>query len=168
MKMLEYRNWFENQIRVYDDLAWADFTMNGDLVKKSSGFMGALSDGQIAEASETIKSFQPAPFSGSVYLRFNDLPAGGKSKNYATGELENGVSCYALTWDLVAGAYKRCGQGLDGAMIAYALQGAPMYFITGDECGTGSDGEPLLNSPKVLSSAQYNASKDGYVVGDMI
>lgn len=163
--MLEYGQWLNNQIRVYDGLAWANFGKDGELISKSnSAFCGILTDAQIVEAMETIKHFEPAPFAGDVYLRFNNLPECGKSKNYATGETENGVSCYALTWDLISGSYKRCGSGFDGAMIAYAIQGAPIYFITGIECGTGSDGEPLLSKPKVLADAQYDASKDGYVV----
>lgn len=154
-----------DQIRVYDGLAWADFTTSGELIAKStSKFMGVLSDAQIAKASETIKSFTIAPFTRTVYLRFNDLPESGQSKNHATGKAEAGVSCYALEWDLIAGAYKRCGSGLDGAEISYAIQGAPMYFIAGDECGTGSDGEPLLDNPVVLAGAKYDKDKNGYVV----
>lgn len=163
--MLEYKDWLDDQIRVYDGLAWADFDRSGKLIKKSNNsFCGILSESQVKEAAEVIKKLPPAPFKGFVYLRFNDLPEGGKSRNYATGETECGVSCYSLTWDLISGCYKRTGYGLDGAMITYVIQGAPAYFLSGEECGTGSDGEPVIKNAKILSSARYDAEKDGYVI----
>lgn len=105
----------------------------------------------------------PEPFA-NAYLRFNDPPKSGRSKNFATGKIEDGVSCYSLTWDMINQCYKRTGSGLDGAMIAYAMQGAPVYFITGEECGTGSDGEPLLQNVKILAGAKFDRQKDGYII----
>lgn len=163
---MEFKNWM-NGIRVYKGLAWADFDLDGNLVRKSQSNFNfvsdELTDAELEEASEKIKSFSPAPYN-EVYLRFNDLPKNGKSKNFATSEEEKGVSCYSLIWDVVSGCYKRTEEGLEGAMVAYAIQGAPIYFVTGKECGIGSDGEPVLKDAKVVSRARFDSQKDGYVV----
>ena len=164
--MLEYKNWTNNHIRVYAGQAWAEFDYSGELLNQSKIIPGFVSEtfpaDLLAEAAETIKSLKPAPYA-SAYLRFNDLPAGGKSVNHATGREEKGISCYPLTWDLVSQSYKRTGGALDGAMIAYAIQGAPMYFIAGEECGTGSDGEPVIKNAKILSRAKYDREREGYI-----
>lgn len=171
--MLRYSCGYEepNNIRVWaegdpNNMSWAEFDLNGNLVvecKRGAFLFPGLTDNEMAEAREAIARMRPAPYA-EVYLRFNDLPEGGKSKNYATGEREKGVSCYALRWDFIGQCYKRTGGGLDGAMIAYAIQGAPMYLISGIECGTGSDGEPVLNRAKILSNLKFDKDRDGYVL----
>lgn len=147
---------------------WAIFTRDGQLIEKSESgkndWWKGWTEQELQEVSEKIRHFPSAPYSGDVYLRFNRPPKSGKSRNYATGELEKGVSCYALRWDLVAGCYKRTGGGLDGAMFAYMIQGAPIYLITGNECGIGSDGEPLLDNVKVLARMKRDREKDGWSV----
>ncbi len=172
--MLSYGDW-GNVIKVYHEghndhnMSWAEFDFSGNLVaeSKKGPFFPGLTAEEISEATEAIKKMQPAPYQ-NVYLRFGDIPVGGKSKNYATGEMESGVSCYALRWDLISQSYRRTGGGLAGAMIVYMIKGAPMYFIAGEECGTGSDGEPLLDNPVVLATARYDMDKDGYVIKERI
>lgn len=155
-------------IRAWSGLAWADFDRSGKLLRQNpqnpSWVCGEMAEDALREASEAIKTLLDAPIPGDVYLRFNDLPEGGRSKNFSTGELEVGVSCYTLRWDLVGQCYKRTGGDLDGAMIAYAIQGAPMYLVSGTECGTGSDGEPVITGAKILSKLKFDSKKDGYIV----
>lgn len=146
------------------NLAWAFFDRSGNPVEFSKeSFIMHWNHDDDKMISETIKSFVRAPFNCSVYIRFNDLPKGSKSKNFATGKLENGVSVYGARYDLISGEYKISGSGLEGAMIAYTIKGAPIYFVTGEEVGKGSDGEPLLENAKVLSRA-IATGEGGYVI----
>lgn len=155
-------------IRAWSGSAWADFDRQGNLIRQNpqdpKWVCGKMAPEELDEAAEVIKGLMDAPIPGAVYLRFNDMPEGGRSKNFATGQLESGVSCYALRWDLLSQSYKRTGNGLDGAMMAYAIQGAPMYLISGTECGTGSDGEPVIKDAKILATLKFDKIKDGYVL----
>lgn len=78
------------------------------------------------------------------YLRYGDLPEGGRSRNHRDGFLEAGVSCFHAefakdgSWRLLTG----CVTKIDALMLAAA--GAKAYRLWGTEVGTGSDGEPLL------------------------
>lgn len=94
-----------------------------------------------------------------VYIRFGTLPRGGRSRNHATGALESGVSCYRAR-RRVDGGYVLTGPGLGFAAIAAA---AGMYdaalLITGEECGRGSDGEPLLRRVRTLARLRYDNGK---------
>lgn len=169
--MLSYGKGQKGDIRVWVDrergnLSWAEFDFSGNLVcecKRGSFLFPGLTDAEMEEARISISKMSPAPYE-NVFLRFNTLPAGGRSKNYATGETEGGISCYSLRWDLASQCYKRTGNGLDGAMMAYAIQGVPMYLISGTECGTGSDGEPVVSDAKVIGSLKFDKGKDGYVL----
>lgn len=79
--MLEYKSFLDDNIRVYDGLAWEDFTADGEFLRKSNNdFCGILTDSQIEEAAVKIKGFAKAPFADDVYLRFGNLPKNGKSK----------------------------------------------------------------------------------------
>lgn len=163
--MLEYTCGYADtkNIRAWSGLAWAEFDRSGNVVNECKNEHYLLTAEEMKEAREAIQQMHGAPYS-NAYLRFNDLPEGGKSKNYATGEIEAGISCYALRWDLADQCYKRTGGGLDGAMIAYAIQGAPMYLVSGDQCGVGSDGEPVIDNVKILASLKFDAKKDGYIL----
>ncbi len=51
-----------------------------------------------AKARKAMRARRPTPRAGEdVYLRFGDLPEGGRSRNYRTGRLEPGVSVYRAT-----------------------------------------------------------------------
>lgn len=159
------RVWVEN---VPHNMSWAEFDFEGNLIReceRDDFLLPGLSPEEMQEAKEAIEKMRPAPYE-NAYLRFNDLPKGGKSRNYATGELEAGVSCYALSWDFVNQCYKRVGEGLESAMIGYTFMRVPVYLITGEECGRGSDGEPLLSNAKILASLKFDSEKDGYVGKD--
>src|SRR5690606_29125567 len=95
-----------------------------------------------------------------VYIRFGELPAGSRSRNHATGQLEAGVSCYRAR-RRVDGGYMLAGPGLPYAAIAAAIRGDVALLITGEECGRGSDGEPCLRNVRTLARLQY---RDGRFV----
>ena len=122
-----------------------------------------LTDTELAEARERIKGFTDAPWQ-EAYIRFGRLPKNGKSKNYATGEYEAGVSCYSAEWDIIDGCYRRGAEGLDGAAITYLIKGADIYLVTGREIGKGSDGEPIIEDAKIVATLRFDSAKDGYVI----
>ena len=165
--MLKYTERPNGNIRVYCEglskMGWADFDMQGILIDTCiENWMSHFPHELDAEIAKTIKTFEPAPFDCDVYLRFNDIPKGGKSKNWATGKSEKGLSVYPLTYNLIKGCYNISGNVLQGAVIQYIIQQANIYFVTGKEVGTGSDNEPLLADVEILSQAQFNG--DGYVI----
>ncbi len=80
-----------------------------------------------------------------MFIRFGDLPAGARSRNDDTGELEAGVSVYRAAWDSPDHdilSVELCSWG--DVMQLHALQERPPYLVEGDEVGVGSDGEPVL------------------------
>ncbi len=161
--MITYSKFGDNMVRAWMGMSWADFSLNGDLIRLNPEhpLYERFSDDEIKEASEAIKKLESAPFE-NVYLRFGELPKDGRSTNWATGEKENGVSCYRICWKLIDGAYDLTGDGLVGALIAYSLKGEQAYFITGEEVGVGSDGEAVLKNAKIVAKAKQ--TKKGFVV----
>lgn len=85
------------------------------------------------------------------YVRLGDLPASGRSRNHADGSNEAGVSVYhgEILPTGEARPLPRHNAELCGLLTMLAER--PMYVVTGDEIGTGSDGEPLLANCKIVS-----------------
>lgn len=87
-----------------------------------------------------------------VYLRFGLWSA--RSRNYATGMLEEGVSVYPAK--LIAGVV--C-LDVDLSMLEIMdeckryLAGRLVFPVTGEEVAKGSDGEPVLRKVKPLAYA---------------
>ena len=136
--MLQYTETYDNPncIRVdvvgsRDNMSWAILDRStGQIVRecmRGEFLFPGLTDDELQEAREFIKKLRTAPFK-DAYIRFGKLPRSGKSKNYATGQLEDGVSCYSARWNIVSGSYEREG-GLDGAAIKYLIKGEPIYLI---------------------------------------
>lgn len=173
--MLRYVNGYDSDVRVYSEdinnngLSWAEFDFSGNVVCECerSSIAPGLTTEDIEEAKRAIKNMHPAPYK-NVYLRFGYLPENGRSRDHSSGEVEAGVSCYSLRWDFIEGCYKRTGGGLDGAAIYYMFAKAPMFLITGHECGVGRDGEPTLENVYILSTLTFDTKKDGYSVGKEI
>lgn len=75
-------------------------------------------------------------------IRYGDIPEGGRSRNWATGELERGVSAVDFLTDKTQGK-----QTIYDAI--YGIQDATKNIIGGWDFGIfGSDGEPLLVGAK--------------------
>ncbi|NLA52516.1 MAG: hypothetical protein GX860_10410 [Alcaligenaceae bacterium] len=160
--------WGDNIRAWYKDdniMGWAEFDKQGNFVTccKDQPFCHWPSEYN-NEISNTIKSLTLPPFTCDVYLRFNDIPKNGISKNWATGINEKGLSVYQLKYDLINGCYKITGKALQGALITYILKQSPIYFVTGEQIATGSDNEPLLSNVKILSKAKYSPEKEGYII----
>ena len=152
---------------VRQNMSWAVLDRDsGELLqecKRGEFMFPGLTDAELAEARETIKGFTDAPWS-DAYIRFGHLPKNGKSKNYATGEYETGVSCYSADWDIIDGCYRRGSEGLDGAALTYLIKGADIYLVTGREIGKGSDGEPIIEDARIVATLRFDSTKDGYVI----
>ena len=98
------------------------------------------------------------------YIRFGDFPKGGKSKNYATGEIEIGVSAYPVKWNIQKNKWEIVEEQLEEFAALYNLtyditigEGRPVYLVQGQELDDlGSDGEPMLdiNNVKIVKQLQ--------------
>jgi len=86
----------------------------------------------------------------SCYVRYGKLPPGRRSRNHADDSLEDGVSVYRglILPDKQARCLPSTNAELCGTMM---LRSRPLYEITGDLIGTGSDGEPVLKNAKIVS-----------------
>lgn len=81
-----------------------------------------------------------------VFVRYGRWDGRARSSNHCTGERELGVSVYRGR--LVDGAVE-----LDDCIDLYyfaELSGRIAFPVTGDEVGTGSDGEPVLRRVRLL------------------
>jgi hypothetical protein len=91
------------------------------------------------------------------YIRFGDLPKGGKSKNYATNEMEIGISSYPVKWNIEKNKWEIIEDQLEEFSALHSLiyditigEGRPVYLIQGQELNDlGSDGEPMLDVNKI-------------------
>jgi hypothetical protein len=81
------------------------------------------------------------------FLRFGDLPKNGKSKNFANGNFEAGVS--AFNAEFSGNNYRPILT--DVLEITYLnVVSRPAYRVWGKVVGTGADGEPLLKVTKFV------------------
>lgn len=91
------------------------------------------------------------------YIRFGDFPKGGKSKNYATNEMEIGVSAYPVKWNIEKNKWEIDESQLEELSALYSLtydittgDGRPVYLVHGQELNDiGSDGESMLDINKI-------------------
>lgn len=96
------------------------------------------------------------------YLRYGELPKNGRSRNYATGELEEGVSCFNARFSPDNKYYmiKTETPPLQIDALVLSIKCDKAYRLWGDRVGTGSDGEPLLKVKKKLEILRYKDRKD--------
>ena len=111
----------------------------------------AHEDGVIIHVPDRVReALAAAPVSQGVrirFVRFGDIPAGGKSRNHLDGNQEAGISVYE--------AIERDGKPMvilpsltESACVSLSgVLNRPWQWMTGGVIGKGSDGEPLLQSP---------------------
>lgn len=95
------------------------------------------------------------------YIRFGEIPPLGYSKNWLINKLEEGVSVYE--------AMER--NGIYSVILPSLLGGAcvslsgvldrPMYEVSGDLIGIGSDGEPLLSNCEIVKEIHQFRDSQG-------
>lgn len=158
--------------RVFDSesLRWAEFdAATGDLYQAGTDRSCKPSDAQMSEWREIANRYAQVwsgrlgDLNAALYIRFGNMPKGGRSKNYVTGQMENGLSVYAATYDLETGAIILDGSIANPGTLFFMVGDRPVYLVTGEEIGEGSDGEPLLENAKKLATLRYDSEKAGFV-----
>lgn len=89
------------------------------------------------------------------YLRFGDIPASGLSNIWLRDEIigqELGVSVYdaalmADGWHVILP--KPITRNVINTLYGLLAQKKPVYILSGEEVGIGTDGEPLLKDPRI-------------------
>ena len=138
----------------------------GDKLKKLSIGSTALSKVSIwgRPDDEPIQSYKSKFIADKYYIRFGDFPKSGRSKNYATGEMEPGVSAYAAKWNVKKDKWEIIEDELYESVALYELTnsiiegyGRPVYLVYGRVLpDLGSDGEAMLdiNSVKIVKKLE--------------
>jgi hypothetical protein len=113
---------------------------------------------------EPDQSYKSKFIADKYYIRFGDFPKSGRSKNYATGEIEQGVSAYPAKWNVAKDKWEIIEDQLEEFSALHSLtydikigKGRPVYLIHGQELNDlGSDGEPMLdiNNVKIVKKLQ--------------
>lgn len=93
------------------------------------------------ENEETIKRNAKGE---NGFIRFGDVPKSGKSYNHRDNFFEEGVSAYHAIF-FSDGSYKVLYHNPFEMFGAHLYSNRPAYRLYGEEIGTGSDGEPVLN-----------------------
>jgi hypothetical protein len=92
------------------------------------------------------------------YIRFGDLPLGGKSSIFRNGEIkegtENGVSVYEAI--IINGIIKVLLPQIKSQTIVSLewVSNRPIFIVDGELCGYGSDGEVLLKNCRIVESVK--------------
>ena len=116
-------------------------------------------DAEAVRAAANAQAWPVDPTDPALYIRFGRLPRAGRSRNYLTGEHESGVSVYNARYNAATDALD-ASSALGGTYIHYLIEGRDAYLVTGDECGIGSDGEPVLAGTRIV--ATLVATADGF------
>lgn len=154
--------------RVSSGNKWADYDKDGTLVGKSkvkAGWVGCEAPTEQdlatwANEMQIILARTQNAITDNIYIRWGKLPKGGKSKNHTTGELEAGVSVYSARYNPITTGYDYDDDALADAAIRYLMLGYPVYLVTGEQIGHGSDGEPVLANVTIIG--QLRPTKDGF------
>ena len=130
---------------------WVDLSPNtGDVISVGQDWITAPTDEEIKEATMAAKAAIAAGYRQErFYVRFGDLPKCGYSKNYANGKPEAGVSVIEARQNLLTAEIELMPYGSCHSWLW--IQDRPLYEVTGDLVGYGSDGEPLLKNCKVVT-----------------
>jgi hypothetical protein len=149
-------------------LRWANFDKNGHLTSHGSGSFVTPSEAELAGLSSLAKGvashLKAREVKERVFIRFGNLPRGGRSRNHATGHLEAGVSVFPAEYNRITGEfYFEEGTGIrSDAHMSYTLCGVTPTAVTGDVVGTGSDNEPLLANVKKLG--KFKRTENGFTL----
>ena len=142
-----FKAWFGK----YHDESHATFDLSGNLIHASKSGSSTLREPTEKELEEARKVIMNALNNNyrleKFYVRFGDLPKDGKSTNHLTGKKEKGVSVIEAKQNLFTGEIELVPYGSPTFMW---VQNRPMYEVTGEYVGKGSDGEPLLKNAKIL------------------
>lgn len=96
------------------------------------------------------------------YVRFGKVPKNQRSKNYADGMLEAGVSCFRVLFSDKGDFIPQCPTPATEMTFVNLshTRNEEIYRLWGEEVGTGSDGEPLLKVTKAKKLSLCRAKKE--------
>ena len=137
---------------------WSKYDYNGTVTKRSEN--GTELDFELMDnfAKVVCTELEKEQY----YIRFGTIPKRGHSKNYATGQYENGVSCYEAEYEPLEKVWRLSGGGLAGAaLLGFMGNYDKIYLVKGEYVGTGSDDEPLIKNVKIISELKINKEKEG-------
>jgi len=104
-----------------------------------------LAEAERRERAATEKWADAEP----CFLRYGDLPAGGRSRNHADGSMEAGVSVYR--GEILPSGEARVLPTTTAEFCGLqSIANRPLYLVEGEEIGVGSDGEPLLRNCRIV------------------
>ena len=127
-------------------------------------------DGSVEYAAEDIADVDPSEISdGELYIRFGAIPEGGRSYDNRNDQWEDGVSVYACERaETDEDAPEDVGEAyyLAGTMLqtVFALLTRDTYLVTGEQVGTGADGEPVLKNVEAVAELTTPSGVGGWVV----
>jgi len=146
---------------------WAEYSADGARIRQGTHRLCTPTADELgrwdAAVLDIIARAQRADLPNTLYIRWNDLPKDGRSRNHATGELEAGVSVYGAQYNPITDLieYAEDGTGCHAA-LTYLLSGAPCYLVTGTELARGSDGEPILQDVQII--ARLKPAEEGFEI----
>jgi|AntDeeMinimDraft_7_1070377.scaffolds.fasta_scaffold00470_2 hypothetical protein len=127
-------------------------------------------DGSVEYEEEKIADIGPSELSDDeLYIRFGAIPEGERSWDNRNDQWEDGVSVYACERDAtdedapedVDEAYYLAGTMLQ---TVFALMTRDTYLVTGEQVGTGADGEPVLKDVEAVAKLTSPKGVGGWVV----
>lgn len=147
-----------------EGLHWAKYDESGERIRQGSDWCTVPTAEELAAMDAVAKHLNAYRKNREIrYIRFGKLPKGGKSKNHATGESEEGVSCYEALYNPFTRAWELAGSALSAAAIAGAFGiYDSVWLLSGEVVGIGSDGEPLLSGAKAETELVYDRMAQGY------
>lgn len=151
--------------RIDCNLHWAHYNDCGERVSQGSDWVCTPTAEELQRWDALVQHVIRSPYAAiarrQLYIRFGNLPKGGRSRNHATGRTERGTSCYEASIDVLTGTVELVGDGLAGAAIlaAFGGYGGVALLIAGEYSGRGSDGEPLVQRPTIV--ARLERTPDG-------
>ena len=127
-------------------------------------------DGSVEYEEEKIADIGPSElYDDELYIRFGAIPEGERSWDNRNDQWEDGVSVYACERDAtdedapedVDEAYYLAGTMLQ---TVFALLTRDTYLVTGEQVGTGADGEPVLKDVEAVAKLTSPKGVGGWVV----
>lgn len=127
-------------------------------------------DGTVEYEEEEIVDVDPSQINDSdLYIRFGAIPEGERSWDNRNDCWEGGVSVYACVRDATD---EDAPEGVDeayylaGTMLqtVFSLMTRDTYLVTGEEVGTGADGEPVLKDVEAVAKLTSPKGVGGWVV----
>lgn len=92
------------------------------------------------------------------YIRFGNIPQSGKSMNYLTNKKQPGISVYKCRiYDDNEIVHIEI-PGILGTALASlsSIMERPSFIVNGNQIGTGSDGQPILQNCKIIGEVKRN------------